>query len=98
MNQPNRFQAFDLLATPVAVIEGEGRFAICGARAKTSFPNRRVAAGDLTTRVRSVSRDETRVLSRAFNVMLDRVQFLLAENAEKAVLEAELATVRARAG
>ncbi len=31
-------------------ISGEGRFAICGARAKRSFPNRRVAAADVVRR------------------------------------------------
>lgn len=34
------------------VIAGEGRFAICGARAKTSFPNRRVAAADVSVELR----------------------------------------------
>ena len=31
---------------------GEGRFAICGARAKRSFPNRRVAAADVPVELR----------------------------------------------
>ena len=31
---------------------GEGRFAICGARAKRSFPNRRVAAADVSVELR----------------------------------------------
>jgi 5-deoxy-glucuronate isomerase len=30
------------------VLGGSGRFAICGARAKRSFPNRRVAAADVS--------------------------------------------------
>jgi 5-deoxy-glucuronate isomerase len=34
------------------VISGEGRFAICGARAKRSFPNRRVAAADVPVELR----------------------------------------------
>ena len=34
------------------VIAGEGRFAICGARAKNSFPNRRVAAADVSVELR----------------------------------------------
>ena len=33
-------------------ITGEGRFAICGARAKRSFPNRRVAAADVSVELR----------------------------------------------
>ena len=33
-------------------ITGEGRFAICGARAKNSFPNRRVAAADVSVELR----------------------------------------------
>ncbi len=33
-------------------ISGEGRFAICGARAKNSFPNRRVAAADVSVELR----------------------------------------------
>ncbi|EHB53908.1 protein IolB [Mycolicibacterium rhodesiae JS60] len=33
-------------------IAGEGRFAICGARATTSFPNRRVAAADVAVELR----------------------------------------------
>ena len=34
------------------VIAGEGRFAICGARAKRAFPNRRVAAADVAVELR----------------------------------------------
>ena len=34
------------------VISGEGRFAICGARANRSFPNRRVAAADVPVELR----------------------------------------------
>ncbi|WP_445170706.1 5-deoxy-glucuronate isomerase [Mycolicibacterium sp. Dal123E01] len=34
------------------VIAGEGRFAICGARATRSFPNRRVAAADVAVELR----------------------------------------------
>ena len=34
------------------VITGEGRFAICGARAKNAFPNRRVAAADVSVELR----------------------------------------------
>ena len=34
------------------VVAGEGRFAICGARAKNSFPNRRVAAADVSVELR----------------------------------------------
>ncbi|CAN5284988.1 5-deoxy-glucuronate isomerase [soil metagenome] len=33
-------------------LSGEGRFAICGARAKNSFPNRRVAAADVPLELR----------------------------------------------
>jgi 5-deoxy-glucuronate isomerase len=33
-------------------LSGEGRFAICGARAKRSFPNRRVAAADVPVELR----------------------------------------------
>ncbi len=33
-------------------LRGEGRFAICGARAKRSFPNRRVAAADVPVELR----------------------------------------------
>jgi 5-deoxy-glucuronate isomerase len=33
-------------------ISGEGRFAICGARASRSFPNRRVAAADVSVELR----------------------------------------------
>jgi len=33
-------------------LSGEGRFAICGARAKRSFPNRRVAAADVAVELR----------------------------------------------
>lgn len=34
------------------VLSGEGRFAICGARATRSFPNRRVAAADVSVELR----------------------------------------------
>ena len=34
------------------VLSGEGRFAICGARARRSFPNRRVAAADVPVELR----------------------------------------------
>ncbi|MDT7760453.1 MAG: 5-deoxy-glucuronate isomerase, partial [Mycobacterium sp.] len=34
------------------VLGGTGRFAICGARAKRSFPNRRVAAADVSVELR----------------------------------------------
>jgi 5-deoxy-glucuronate isomerase len=34
------------------VVAGEGRFAICGARAARSFPNRRVAAADVAVELR----------------------------------------------
>jgi 5-deoxy-glucuronate isomerase len=34
------------------VLAGAGRFAICGARAKNSFPNRRVAAADVSVELR----------------------------------------------
>ena len=33
-------------------LSGEGRFAICGAHAKRSFPNRRVAAADVSVELR----------------------------------------------
>lgn len=54
----------------------------------------RIADGDLTNRVEIRASDEIGKLSRGFNHMADRIEALLAETAEKAVLERELEVAR----
>ena len=39
-------------STSTYTLRGEGRFAICGARAKRQLPNRRVAATDVPVELR----------------------------------------------
>ncbi len=55
---------------------------------------KRIASGDLKTRVPDSRRDELGVLARTFNVMTDEIVRLLAEQAHKVSLEKEMELAR----
>lgn len=54
----------------------------------------RIAAGQLEQRVAHARRDEVGVLAHTFNHMTDRLNALIAENAQKASLEREMSLAR----
>lgn len=55
---------------------------------------KRIASGDLKSRVPEGRRDELGVLARTFNVMANEIQHLLAEQREKVSLEKEMELAR----
>lgn len=84
----------------IAIIAFTAMIAVIASRSLTSAltdlsdATRKISEGDFTVRVEVKSRDEIGSLAEGFNAMAGEVARLMSETAEKARMEAELATAK----